>query len=140
MATEMISLRLDPETRARLERTAQSEGASRTSLVTRYIEEGLRMDAHPGIVFRPGPAGRRPGLPGGPDVWEVARVLRNSEARDQGALTVAAEWLGLSIDQVRVALDYYAEYRDEIDTWLERIDEQALQAEAAWRRQQDLLQ
>jgi hypothetical protein len=29
------------------------------------------MNAHPGIVCRDGPAGRRPGVVGGPDVWEV---------------------------------------------------------------------
>lgn len=27
------------------------------------------MDEHPGIVFRSGPAGRRAGLAGGPDIW-----------------------------------------------------------------------
>ncbi len=139
MPTEMISLRISRETKEWLERTARATGAPRSVLLTRYIDEGLRMDAHPGIVFRPGPAGRRPGLPGGADVWEVARVVRNSEARGEAAVDVAAEWLGLQPAQVRVAVGYYAEYRDEIDAWIDRVDELARQEEARWAGSQALL-
>ena len=42
-----------------------------SSIGERQIDEGLRMEAHPGIVFRNGPSGRRAGLAAGPDVWEV---------------------------------------------------------------------
>lgn len=92
----------------------------------RYIEEGLRMDRHPGIVFRPGPAGRRPGLVGGPDVWEVVRVVRNVETRGERAIAEAASWLGLSDAQIRIAVEYYADYPAEIDAWLARVDAQAV--------------
>ena len=40
-----------------------------SSIGERQIDEGLRMEAHPGIVFRNGPSGRRAGLAAGPDVW-----------------------------------------------------------------------
>jgi hypothetical protein len=64
----MISIRMLDETREQLEAAAEARGGTRSALAQRYIEEGLRMDRHPGIVFRPGAAGRRPGLAGGPDV------------------------------------------------------------------------
>ena len=89
------------------------------------------MDRHPGIVFRPGPAGRRPALAGGPDLWEVIRVVRNVEARGDKAIAEAASWLGLSAAQVRIAVDYYADYPAEIDAWLAKVDAQAIEAEDA---------
>lgn len=97
------------------------------------------MEAHPGIIFRSGPAGRRPGLAGGPDVWEVVRVFQGVEAQDEEGLRRTAERTGLTPERVRVALRYYAGYRDEIDAWIRRVDEEATQAETAWRREQDLL-
>ena len=82
------------------------------------------MEAHPGIIFRPGPAGRRPGLVGGPDVWEVARVLRvlRELPGDEGGLAQAVELTGLPLHQVRVAARYYAEYADEVDAWIAGVD------------------
>lgn len=53
------------------------------------------MEDHPGIHFRSGPAGRRPALVDGPDVWEVVRVLHNVEATGERAVEEAAQWLGL---------------------------------------------
>lgn len=40
------------------------------------------------IDFRSGPAGRRPGLVGGPDVWEVVAVYRSFSDVQR-----TAEWL-----------------------------------------------
>ena len=101
------------------------------------LDEGLRMQDHPGIVFRSGPAGRRPALADGPDVWEVARVVR--ETREGDALAQVAELTGLTTEQVRIAIGYYADYGAEIDAWIERVDEEADRAEAAWRRSQAVL-
>ena len=87
------------------------------------------MDRHPGIVFRPGPAGRRPGLAGGPDVWEVVRVVRNVEACGDRAIAEAASWLGLAAARVRIAVEYYADYPAEIDAWLAKVVAQAVEVE-----------
>jgi hypothetical protein len=140
MASRMISVRVSPEADQRLSRAARASGASRSALLNRYIEEGLRMDAHPGIVFRPGPAGRRAALAGGPDVWEVARVVRNSEARGDAAIEMASQWLGLQPAQVRVAIDYYSRFRDEIDAWLDRLDDRTRQAREDAALRQAVLQ
>src|SRR5436305_5469247 len=102
----MISIRMPDETLEQLAATAEAHGETRSSLTQRYIDEGLRMDRHPGIVFRPGPAGRRPGLAGGLDVWEVVRVVRNAETRGDRTIAEAASWLCLPAAQVRIAMEY----------------------------------
>lgn len=135
----MISVRMPDETREQLEATAHEHGESRSALMQRYIEEGLRMDRHPGIVFRGGPAGRRPGLAGGPDLWEVIRVVNNAGTRGEGAIAEAATWLALPAAHVRIAVNYYADHRVEIDAWLEMIDAKAAAADEAFQRRAEVL-
>jgi hypothetical protein len=135
----MISIRMPDGTLEQLEATAEARGETRSALTQRYIDEGLRMDRHSGIVFRPGPAGRRPGLAGGPDVWEVVQVVRNVEPRGDRTLAEAASWLGLAATQVRIAMEYYADYPAEIDAWLAKVDAQAAEAEELFRRRQEVL-
>lgn len=94
------------------------------------------MADHPGIVFRDGPAGPRPGLVGGPDVWEIVGVFQGMDAQYEDALRQTTEVSGLRLEQVQSALWYYADYPDEIDAWIRRVDAEAHRAEAAWRRQQ----
>lgn len=97
------------------------------------------MEDHPGIVFRDGPAGRRAGLNGGPDVWEVVSTVRASGLDGDDALASAAEWGNLSLAQVRCAVRYYAEYPAEIDERIARNVEEADAAEKLWRREQNTL-
>lgn len=50
---------------------------SQTTLVERYLEEGIRMDEHPMIVLRTSPLGRRAMLAGTRlDVSQVADTVR----------------------------------------------------------------
>lgn len=111
---------------------------SKSRLAQRYIDEGMRMDEHPGIVFRDGPTGRRAGLAGGPDVWEVMHVVRANGGGDRGR-RAALEWGGLSDRQIRAAVRYYGDYREEVDERIRRNIEEADEAEAAWRREQAAL-
>lgn len=139
MATRHVSLRMDAEVFERLERRLRHLGGRRPELITRFVDEGLRMDEHPGIVFRPGPAGRRAALVAGPDVWEVIRVIRNVDATGTEAVDAAARWLGLRRDQVETAVRYYSDYAAEIDEWITRLDEQAAHVEDAWARRRRTL-
>jgi hypothetical protein len=69
------SFRFSGETLRRLDERAHEIRETRTALAERYVEEGLRMDEHPGIGFADGPAGRRAILLGtGLDVWARERV------------------------------------------------------------------
>jgi len=99
----------------------------------------IRPEEHSGIVFRDGPGGRRPGVAGGADVWQVIATIRGSGKKRDAAIRHAAEWLSLSPGQVRAAVGYYGRHQDEVDEWIRRNDEQAEAAEARWRREQELL-
>lgn len=129
--SQHLSLRVRPELHERLTHAAQrSVGVTRSSLAARLLDEGLRMESHPGIVFRDGPAGRRPGLAAGPDVWEVARVVRDVEASGEEALRETTRLTGLALHQVRAVAGYYREFSDEIDQWIDDVDREADRAAA----------
>jgi hypothetical protein len=139
MPTRHLSLRLDEVTFQRLDAQSRQTQQSRSHLVKTFVEEGLRMDAHPGIVFRSGPAGRRPGLAGGPDVWEVARIARAENATFEEVVLRVGKSIDLPRAQVEIALRYYTSYPDEIDGWIQRVDEDADRAEATWHRARQML-
>ncbi len=114
-------------------------GLNRSRLAERYLDEGMRMEDHPGIVFRDGPAGRRAGLARGPDVWEVIAAIRGSGLDGEEAVAATAEWGSLTQAQVRTAVAYYAEYPEDIAEWVRRNIEEADADEERWRREQNAL-
>jgi hypothetical protein len=134
-----FSMRLGAGTLGKLERQARQRGESKTRVGERLLEEGLRMAEHPGVVFRDGPAGRRPALASGPDVWEVIETLQQVEGTGEEAIANAATWATLTPAQVRVALRYYGDFPDEVDAWIRENREEADRQQAAWRRAQDAL-
>lgn len=128
-----MSFRLAYAAAEQLADRARELGEKVTPLAERYVTEGLRMDRHPGIVFRDGAAGRRAALAGHRlDVWHVIETLQASDGDRQAA----AAYLGLTFVQVQAAVAYYAAYREEIDDLIARNAEAAEREEAAWRRQQ----
>ncbi len=112
---------------------------SPSALAQQLVDEGLRMIAHPGIVFRDGPTGRRAGLAMGPDVWEVISVLQRQEQRGEPALQALAEATGLSERQVGAAVAYFAAHEHEIHRRIEDNERAAKDAATAWEAQQRLL-
>ena len=110
-----------------------------------FIDESLRMDEHPGIVFRPGPTGRRAALATGPDVWEVISALHDIQREHLGqpgaeVMATLHEVTGLSTEQLNAALRYYADYPDEVDERIEANHAEAEREEKLWRAQQRLLE
>ena len=99
----------------------------------------MRTDSHVGIVFREGPAGRRAGVVGGPDVWEIIGALRTAPEKGEARVTALAARLGLSEGQVRTAVRYYGEYPDEIDAWIAANDAESAALESALERERELL-
>ena len=130
-------MRLHPSTVRRLIAHSRRRGIPKTSIAEQYLEEAVRMADHPGIVFREGPAGRRPALAGHRlDVWQVVETVQH----EGGDVEAAAEYLSVSPGLVGAAVGYYADYRDEVDEWIARNTATAEEAEAAWRRRQAALQ
>jgi hypothetical protein len=137
MSSEPI--RIDAKTlRGLRERSARS-GEPLIRLAQRYIDEGMRLDNHPGIMFRTGPAGRRAVVVGGPDVWEVIVAARSAPERGEARIEALAERIGVPPDKVRVALRYYAEYPDEVDRHIALVEEEAARLEQALERERRLL-
>jgi hypothetical protein len=139
VAQKPFSIRMSPETLARLGVGAQRRGEAKARTAERLIEEGLRMEDHPGIVFRDGPAGRRAALAGGPDVWEVIGTFKDTGLTGEQAIAATAEWGVLTHAQVHVAVRYYADFRDEVDARIAHNSEEADRQRAAWVRAREAL-
>src|SRR5690606_19146802 len=105
----------------------------------RLIDEGLRQDRHPSIVFRSGPLGRRAALTAGPEVVDVVGYLVGGDVPTHERRRRAAENLCISVAAVDAALDYYAEFTDEVDEALAARQELADAEEQAWRRRAEIL-
>ena len=134
-----LSVRIGDDVFAQLDAQSQRSGQSRSAVARRLLEEGLHMERHPGIVFRPGPGGRRAGLIDGPDVWEVVSALRGTDTGAADSLSDFGERTGLTTDQIRAALRYSCAYTDEVGAWIRRVDEEAERAKVQWRREQEVL-
>jgi uncharacterized protein (DUF433 family) len=134
VSKRVTSIRISPDIKEELERRAREAGVPAAALYERFIDEGLRHDAHPIIVFRDGAAGRRPVIAG--TRITVAQVIDTVVATDDHSITQAAEYLGLPESHVSECVRYYAAYRDEIDEWRNRLAEIAERERDAWQREQ----
>ncbi len=134
-----FSMRLPSETMARLEARGRRRGETKTRTAERLIDEGLRMEDHPGIVFRDGPSGRRAGVAGGPDVSEVLSTLQGTGETGDDAIAATAAWTSLSETQVRAAVRYYAEFPTEVDERIRLNREESEREHASWERTRDAL-
>jgi hypothetical protein len=123
----------------RLKAEAGARNVSTSALAEELIEEGLRLRRHPMIIFRDGASGRRAGLIGGPDVWEVVGGLLGGDVAPENRISRVAEHLGLSHQQIDAVLDYYADFTTEIDEEMADNVAAADELEAAWQRRQGLL-
>jgi len=138
--THPVSVRFrEPRVAARLKAEAEASARSASALAEELIDEGLRMRRHPLVVFRSGPAGRRSGLVGGPDVWEVVEGVVGGDVAPSKRVQRAVDLFGLRREHVEAAFAYYAEFTDEIDTQIAANRAAAEDAERLWHRQRDLL-
>jgi uncharacterized protein (DUF433 family) len=120
----------------RLRGHAARAQASQASLVARYIEEGIKLDTYPLIVFRDSPVGRRAMLEGSRlDVAQIIQTLRN----EGGSVEAAAKYLDLTPAQVRACIRYYADNEEEVRGFSERMDAENERLRASWEREQALL-
>jgi hypothetical protein len=113
-----VSVRLDDGLAERLRLRARAAGESLSDRLRRYAEEGARRDEHPLVTFRDGPTGRRAGLAGGPDVWEVAMWLDDLAGEADAAAALADDGI-VTRPQIDATLHYRAAYPDEIAARIE---------------------
>jgi uncharacterized protein (DUF433 family) len=131
------SFRLAPRTLELLDAAAATSRESRNALADRLLGEALRIEAHPLIRFQGGAAGwRRPLLVGTRlYVYQIISTLKASD----GDVEEAASYLGLAPHQVRAALDYYADFRDEVEADAATAERIERVERARWERRQHSL-
>ena len=139
MGRSTTSIRLDDELRAQLSATADAEATTMTDLIERFVREGLATARHPGIVFKPGPSGRRASLAGGPDVWELVAALRHVPGSEAKPVKTIARQFGLSERQVTIALVYASSHSDEIEARIRTNDRALEEAERVAAERERLL-
>jgi hypothetical protein len=139
MGKSTTSIRLDDGLRQQLAVRAAQEGTTVTELIERFVREGLACAAHPGIVFKPGPSGRRAALAGGPDVWEIAAALRRTKGSESRRVARLAEQFGVHERQIVIALNYAADHGDEIGSRIAANDHALSEAERIAAERQRLL-
>jgi hypothetical protein len=113
-----VSVRLDDRLAERLRLRARAAAESLSDRLRRYAEEAARRDEHPMITFRDGPTGRRAGVIGGPDVWEVAMWFDDLGPAEDRAAELAADGV-VSRAQIDAVLAYRTAYPEEVQA---RID------------------
>lgn len=145
MAVHPRSVRFDEPVAERLGRfVARHPEVTGSAAVNRFVDEGLRMEDHPGVFFRPGSSGRRAVLVGGPDIWEVVRAVRDARAAEtdldgDGVLDLVAANTGVERPMVETAMAYWATYPTEVDVAVADADHVEAAELAAWRRTRGLL-
>ena len=126
------SFRLSARTVELLDAAAARGGETRNALADRLLGEALRVERHPLIRFDAGVAGRRqPRVVGTRlDVHQVVATVRANDV----SVDATADYLGIDPRLVRAALDYYAEFADEVDADAAEADRAAETERARWER------
>jgi hypothetical protein len=131
MATPTLATRLPAPLLREVQRFAKRRRLGPSQALRTIVAEWVATTKYPAIEVRDGPAGRRPGLRAGPDVWEVALACR-AVGEDVGALR---EYFGphLSEGLLRETLAFIAEPREEVEAWVDENERIGQEMERAWR-------
>jgi len=136
-ASVQRSFRLSRRTIDLLDAEAAAGGESRNALTDRLLGEALRLERQPLIRFQPGAAGHRQPLVVGTRLYvhQVIATVRASE----GDIDEAADYLGIAPRLVRAAVEYYAEFEDEVNEDAAVAKRFEDEERARWERQQRAL-
>lgn len=109
-----------------LQRQATRSRKPMNALVESWLKQHLDLGRYPELEWRQGPGGWRVGIKGTAiDVYTVVGYSCAGHSPQE----IASELLPLlSLEQVRAALRYYAEYPDEIDQILAEGEAEAVKA------------
>jgi len=115
------SVRIQERTYKEIERIARESGKEFSSVVNELLDESVRTQRCPGIVFTEGATGRRARIAGtGIEVWELIAMYRSVD-EDPNRLRQAYHWL--TEQQIGSALCYFRAYPEEINRLIEQNEE-----------------
>lgn len=104
-------MRLSKSLETLVDNEARRTGRSRGAVVEALADEALRMRLFPGIAFRGSDWERRAWVIGTAlDVWQIVEAHQ-----DMGSIERMAEGGSANERQIRLALDYYRRFPEEID-------------------------
>ena len=113
MPTVQKSIRVRENTFKEIEQIARDTGKEFSVVANELLDEAVKVQRCPGIVFTEGTAGRRARIAGtGIEVWEVIATYK-SVNKDFSRLKKAYHWL--TEQQIRSAVGYYRAYTEEVD-------------------------
>lgn len=113
MPTIQKSIRIQERTLKEIEQIVRDSGKEFSVVTNELLDEAVRMQRCPGIVFTEGTTGRRARIAGtGIEVWEVIATYKGVD-EDFNRLQKAYHWL--IGQQLRSAIGYYKTYPEEID-------------------------
>ena len=125
----IVSLRLDPDTLARVTAQAANHGVTRTAQIERYILDGMDRDRYPQLTFRYRDgdriamvAGRR---------LQVRHVVEMVDGCAGDTSAVGSEYR-LPVTTIDACLAYYAEHKSEMDAWIAKELDASEDAFQAW--------
>ncbi len=108
-----VTARLDPNLLKAVRTRAGRTRRSRSDTIAELVRVGLEVLRYPGVTFVEGPAGLRAHVAGsGLDVWEIVMVHRAHGGKEEATLRHLPQ---LSRRQLKTALAYYEDHRQEID-------------------------
>jgi uncharacterized protein (DUF433 family) len=111
MKSAPFSMRLSKRMDALVDREARRTGRSKGAIVEALADEALRMQLFPGIAFKGADWERRAWVIGTAlDVWQIVDAHR-----DIGSIEQIAAGGSANERQIRLALDYYEMFPEEID-------------------------
>ena len=129
-----ISVRLPETVSESLDDYASGRSLSRSAVVTRALDEWIRLQSHPGVRFITLPNGDRvAALERGPEVWTVAEAWITLDPEER-SVDEMVHVTGLTATEIEIALRYYAAYQQEIDSQVAQIWQEQREAQAAWDR------
>lgn len=130
------NVRFSETVNAALTRYVHLTGQTKSGVINGAVDEWLRMQVHSRIRFALVETGeRRARLIDGPEVWTVAEAWLAHDSAERTP-EVLGRTLGLTLSSIEAALDYWADYRAEIDALIERHRMAQDEALAAWERRQ----
>ena len=108
MGTVQKSIRIQEKTLKEIEQIDRDTGKEFSVVANELLDEAVRMQRCPGIIFTEGTTGRRARIAGtGIEVWEVIATYKGVD-EDLNRLQKAYHWL--TEQPLRSAIGYYNTY------------------------------
>ena len=118
MITIQKSIRIREKTIKEIEQIARESGKEFSSVTNELLDEAVKTQRCPGIIFTEGTTGRRARIAGtGIEVWEVIATYKGL---DENFTRLRKAYHRLTEQQLKSAVGYYRTYPEDIDNLIKQ--------------------